>query len=158
MTSNVGASTVKQEATVGFVTKNTEQDEYEKLRTRIMEAVKKTFRPEFINRLDDIIVFHPLNEAHLKGIVTLMVNGLVERMAEQDVTLEVSDAAKELIIKKGYNPTYGARPLRRAIQSEIEDLLSEEMLKNTFAKGEKVLVDAQNDEIVVTNLTVAENA
>lgn len=154
MTSNIGASTIKKEATVGFVTKNSEQDDYERMRSKIMDEVKKTFRPEFINRLDDIIVFHALNENHLKEIVTLMIDGLIKRMAEQEVTVEVSDAAKELIIKKGYNPTFGARPLRRAIQSEIEDLLSEEMLKHTFRKGEKVLVDAKDDEIVVTNLTV----
>jgi len=153
MTSNVGASTIKKEATVGFVAKNTEKDEYERMKERIMEEIKKTFRPEFVNRLDDIIVFHPLNEGHLKEIVTLMINNLIKRLAEQEVTVEVSDAAKELIIKEGYNPVFGARPLRRAIQKHIEDLLSEEMLKGTFKKGEKVLVDAQDEQIVVKNVT-----
>lgn len=153
MTSNVGANTIRKEATVGFVAKTTEKDEYERMKERIMEEIKKTFRPEFVNRLDDIIVFHPLNESHLKEIVTLMINNLIKRLSEQEVTVEVSDAAKELIIKEGYNPLYGARPLRRAIQKHIEDLLSEEMLKATFGRGEKVLVDARDSKIVVTNLT-----
>lgn len=154
MTSNVGASTIRKDATVGFVTRTTEKDDYERMKERIMEEIKKTFRPEFVNRLDDTIVFHPLNESHLKEIVSLMINNLIKRLSEQEVTVEVSEAAKELIIKEGYNPTYGARPLRRAIQKHIEDLLSEEMLKATFRRGEKVLVDVRDNEIVVTNLTV----
>jgi len=149
MTSNVGATTIKKEPTVGFVTAVGEKDEYERMKNRIMEEIKKAFRPEFINRVDDIIVFHPLNEEQLKEIVTLMINNLIERLAEQDVEVEVTDAAKEIIIKEGYNPTYGARPLRRAIQNLVEDRLSEEMLKATFRKGEKVIVDAQNGEIAV---------
>ncbi len=158
MTSNIGASTIKKEATVGFVTKNTEQDEYERMKNRIMEEIKKSFRPEFINRLDDIIVFHPLNEVQLKEIVNLLLNNLIKRMAEQEVYLEVSDAAKELVIKKGYDPTFGARPLKRAIQTEIEDLLSEEKLKKSFTKGQKVLVDVRDGEIVIVNMSEANKA
>lgn len=153
MTSNVGATTLKREPTVGFVARTDEKDVYERMKSRIMEEIKKTFRPEFVNRLDDIIVFHPLNEEQLKEIVTLMINGLVKRLAEQEVTIEVSETAKEVIIKEGYNPNYGARPLRRAIQQFIEDRLSEEMLKRTFKKGEKIIVDARENEIFVSNLT-----
>ncbi len=149
MTSNVGASTAKKEATVGFVTQNQEKDEYERMKKRISEEIKKTFRPEFVNRLDEMIVFHALNEEQLKDVVSLMVDGLVKRLAEQEVSVTVTDAAKEVIIKEGYNPVYGARPLRRAIQTLVEDRLSEEMLKNTFHKGEQVLVDAREGEIIV---------
>ena len=149
MTSNVGAASLKKEPTVGFVAATGEKDEYERMKNRIMEEIKKVFRPEFINRVDDIIVFHPLNDEQLRQIVTMMLNSLIKRLAEQDVEVEATAAAKEVIIKEGYNPTYGARPLRRAIQNLIEDRLSEEMLKATFKKGEKVVVDAQDGEITV---------
>lgn len=149
MTSNVGASTLKKEPTVGFVVGDKEKDEYTRMKNRISEDIKKAFRPEFLNRIDDIIIFHPLNREHLKDIVTLMVNSLIKRLAEQDVIIEVSDEAKEIIIKEGYNPTYGARPLRRAIQTLVEDKLSEEMLRASFKKGEKVFVDGSEGQIVV---------
>lgn len=151
MTSNVGASTIKKEAALGFVSGHNEKDDYERMKNRIMEETKKTFRPEFVNRLDDIIVFHPLNEEQLKEIVSLMIQSLIKRLAEQDVTITVTEKAKDLIIKEGYNPLFGARPLRRAIQKLIEDRLSEEMLKRTLRKGETVLVDAQDGEIIVSN-------
>jgi len=149
MTSNVGATTLKKEATVGFTAGDTEKDEYKRMKNKIMEEIKKAFRPEFLNRVEDIIVFHPLNQEHLKQIVTLMVNNLIKRLAEQDVHIQVTDAAKDLIIKEGYNPTFGARPLRRAIQNLVEDRLSEEMLRATFRKGERAIVDAQDGEIVI---------
>lgn len=149
MTSNVGASTLKKEPTVGFVVGDKEKDEYTRMKNRISEDIKKAFRPEFLNRIDDIIIFHPLNREHLKDIVTLMVNSLIKRLAEQDIIIEVSDEAKEIIIKEGYNPTYGARPLRRAIQTLVEDRLSEEMLRASFKKGEKVFVDGSEGQIVV---------
>lgn len=149
MTSNVGATTLKKEPTVGFVSGASEKDEYERMKNRIQEEIKKAFRPEFLNRIDDIIIFHPLNMEHLKKIVTLMVNNIIKRLGEQEVEVEVSDAAKEIIIKEGYNPSYGARPLRRAIQTLVEDRLSEELLKANINKGEKALVDAQDGKIVV---------
>lgn len=152
MTSNIGASTLKKEATVGFVTSNGEKDEYDRMKKKILDSIKKAFRPEFINRIDEILVFHSLNKEHLKEIVTLLINIMVKRMKEQDVEVEVTDAAKEVVIKEGFDPAYGARPLKRAIQRLVEDRLSEEMLKNTFKKGEKVLVDADEEGIVVTKV------
>ncbi len=152
MTSNIGASTLKKEATVGFVTSNGEKDEYDRMKKKILDSIKKAFRPEFINRIDEILVFHSLNKEHLKEIVTLLINIMVKRMKEQDVEVEVTDAAKEVVIKEGFDPAYGARPLKRAIQRLVEDRLSEEMLKNTFKKGEKVLVDADEEGIVITKV------
>jgi ATP-dependent Clp protease ATP-binding subunit ClpC len=149
MTSNLGANTIRKEATVGFVTAEDVKGEYERMKKRIMEEVKKAFKPEFLNRLDDIIVFHSLEKEHLKEIVTLMLNSLIKRLAEQEVEVMVTENVKELIIKKGYNPAFGARPLRRAIQQHIEDRLSEEMLKQTFKKGNKVVVDTKDEEVVV---------
>jgi ATP-dependent Clp protease ATP-binding subunit ClpC len=154
MTSNVGATTLKKEPTVGFVAGNQEKDEYGRMKSRVSEEIKKSFRPEFLNRIDEIIIFHPLNREHLVNIVTLMVNGLIKRLAEQDVQIEVSAEAKDVIIKEGYNPTYGARPLRRAIQNLIEDRLSEEMLAARFKKGEKILVDAEDGKIIVKTKAV----
>lgn len=152
MTSNLGASNLKREATVGFVTGNTEKDEYEKMKNRIMEEIKKSFRPEFVNRIDEIIVFHSLNEENLKEVVTMMSNSLIKRLEELEVAVEIRDAAKALIIKEGYNTMYGARPLRRAIQNLIEDRLSEEVLKGTFKKGDKLIVDAFDNKISVSKV------
>lgn len=149
MTSNLGATTIGKEATVGFVTSGNTQDEHEKMKNKIMSEVKKAFRPEFLNRLDEIIVFQSLSRDELKDIVTLMVNNVIKRLAEQEVEVEVTQQVKELIIKEGYNPAFGARPLRRAIQRNIEDRLSEELLKQTFQKGDKVIVGVQDGEITV---------
>lgn len=150
MTSNIGVSSIKKESTVGFVARGDEKDKYERMKNKIMEEIKRGFRPEFINRVDEIIVFHSLNDEHLKEIVTLMLNNMSNRLKEQGVEVEVSDAAKEFIVKKGYNLAYGARPLRRSIQQYIEDQLSEELLKGVFKKGEAVLVDAFEDEIKIS--------
>ena len=125
MTSNLGASQIGKEATVGFVTPGDAQDKYERMKEKIMTAIKKAFRPEFLNRLDEIIVFHPLNKEQLKEIVTLLVDDVIERLTEQEIEVEVTERVKEIIIQEGYNPTFGARPLKRAIQRTVEDRLSE---------------------------------
>lgn len=150
MTSNLGASNIRKEATVGFVTAEDVKGEYERMKNKIMEEVKKAFKPEFLNRLDDIIVFHSLDKGQLKEIVSLMLKNLIKRLAEQEVEVMVTENVKELIIKEGYNPAFGARPLRRAIQQHIEDRLSEEMLKQTFKKGNKVVVDARDGEVIIS--------
>ncbi len=156
MTSNVGASALKNEPTVGFVSSTSETDVYERMKSRLFEEIKKAFRPEFLNRIDETIVFHPLNKEQLTEIVSLLVKSMIKRLAEQEVTVEVTAEAKEVIIKEGYNPVYGARPLRRAIQHLLEDRLSEELLKNTFKKGETVIVDAADGKIVVKSAGRAE--
>jgi ATP-dependent Clp protease ATP-binding subunit ClpC len=149
MTSNLGASTIGKETTVGFVTTEDAKDEHERMKNKIMAEIKKAFRPEFLNRLDEIIVFHSLNKDQLKKIVTLMIDNVIKRLTEQEIEVEVTDQVKEVIIKEGYNPTFGARPLRRAIQRTVEDRLSEELLKQTFQKGDKVIVDAVDGKIIV---------
>lgn len=150
MTSNIGVSGIRKEATVGFVTGDDEKDKYERMKNKILDEIKRGFRPEFINRVDDIIVFHSLNEEHLKEIVTLMLDNMTKRLKEQGVEVEITNETKALIIKNGYNLSYGARPLRRSIQRLIEDRLSEEMLKGTFKKGNKIIVDVKDDEINIT--------
>ncbi|MDP4158055.1 MAG: ATP-dependent protease ATP-binding subunit ClpC, partial [Bacillota bacterium] len=121
MTSNVGAQALKKNKYVGFnIQDNTDQD-YKDMKGKVMEELKKAFRPEFLNRIDEIIVFHALEKKHLQEIVTLLSDQLVKRLKEQDISLELTASAKEKISKEGYDPEYGARPLRRAIQKHIED-------------------------------------
>lgn len=148
MTSNVGASALKRNKYVGFNIQDTDQD-FKDMKGKVLEELKKAFRPEFLNRIDEIIVFHALEKKHLKEIVTLMSGQLTKRLQEQDITLSLTDAAMEKISQEGYDPEYGARPLRRAIQKHIEDRLSEELLKGTVLTGQKVVIDVENDEFVV---------
>ena len=148
LTSNVGAEALKYNKYVGFAIDDDKQD-YKNMKTQVMEELKKAFRPEFLNRIDETIVFHSLEKKHLKEIVTLMVDELKERLKEQDLDLDLTDAAKEKITEEGYDPEYGARPLRRAIQKFVEDRLSEELLKGTITPGEHIVFDVEDDEFVI---------
>jgi len=122
--------------------------EYERMKENIMEELRKTFRPEFLNRLDEIIVFHPLEDVHLRQIASLMIQNVAKRLEEKNIFLEVSEAAKEYMIKQGFDPLYGARPLRRVIQKTLEDRLSEEILAGRVKMGDKVLLDVEDDKLV----------
>lgn len=144
MTSNVGAQEIKDNKFVGFGGQTAAQD-YETIRKTMMDELKKQFRPEFLNRIDDIIVFHKLEKDQLKEIVTLMVEGLANRLKEQDIHISLTDAAKEKIADEGYDPEYGARPLARAIQKNIEDQLSEELLKGEELTGHHITIDYVDD-------------
>ncbi|RHW33872.1 ATP-dependent Clp protease ATP-binding subunit [Neobacillus notoginsengisoli] len=148
MTSNVGAEALRRNKYVGFNIQDGEQD-YKDMKSKVMEELKKAFRPEFLNRIDEIIVFHSLERKHLQEIVTLLSDQLVKRLSEQDIKLELTKAAKEKISDEGYDPEYGARPLRRAIQKHIEDRLSEELLKGTLLTGQHVIIDVDNGEFTV---------
>ncbi|MFC5601925.1 ATP-dependent protease ATP-binding subunit ClpC [Sporosarcina koreensis] len=154
MTSNVGAETLKSNRYVGFNLQDGERD-YEDMKSTMLEALKKAFRPEFLNRVDEMIVFHSLEKEHLREIVTLMSNELTKRLAEQDITLELTDDAKLKISEEGYDPDYGARPLRRALQKHVEDRLSEELLSGTVLTGGTVIVDVEDGEFVVKTDRVA---
>ncbi|ABO65465.1 ATP-dependent Clp protease ATP-binding subunit [Geobacillus thermodenitrificans] len=148
MTSNVGADALKRNKYVGFNIQDGNQ-QYKDMKGKVMDELKKAFRPEFLNRIDEIIVFHSLEKDHLKQIVRLMADTLVKRLKEQDIDLELTEAAIEKIAAEGFDLEYGARPLRRALQKHIEDRLSEELLKGTIAKGQKVAVDVKDGEFVV---------
>jgi len=149
MTSNVGASTIKRQKVMGFTSGADEKEEaYERMKDNVLEELKRTFRPEFLNRIDDVIVFHQLEEEHLKGIVDLMLKSLISRIKEIDIDIDVTDEAKALLVKKGFDPVYGARPLRRAIQKMVEDKLSEEMLAGNVKSGSKVLIDSDGEHLV----------
>ncbi|MEH7072334.1 ATP-dependent protease ATP-binding subunit ClpC [Neobacillus drentensis] len=148
MTSNVGAEALKRNKYVGFNIQDGEQD-YKDMKGKVMGELKKAFRPEFLNRIDEIIVFHALERKHLEEIVTLLSEQLVKRLKEQNISLELTAAAKEKISQEGYDPEYGARPLRRAIQKHIEDRLSEELLKGTLLTGQHAIIDVDNGEFIV---------
>ena len=141
MTSNVGAKTIKKQKTLGFGTPNEEdkeKDEYEKMKENIMSELKKQFRPEFINRIDDIIVFHSLNKDNISKIVKLMCKTLIARLEEMAIKLELDEEAIELIAKSGFDLEYGARPLKRSIQKELENELPELILQGTIKSGDTV--------------------
>lgn len=148
MTSNVGASTLRQSKSLGF-TAQMDGQEYKDMKGKVMTELKKAFRPEFLNRIDETIVFHSLEKEHIKQIVSLMAEQLTKRLSEQGIELELSDEAKTKIAEEGFDPEYGARPLRRALQKQVEDRLSEELLRGTIEKGQKVIIGVKDGEFVV---------
>jgi ATP-dependent Clp protease ATP-binding subunit ClpC len=151
MTSNVGARLITEPKRLGFSTGGDEKAKsYEDMKNNVMGELKRTFRPEFLNRIDEIIVFHPLTEENIKDIVSLMLDTLAKRLKQNGITIEITDEAKNLLAKKGYDPVYGARPLRRAIQSMVEDKLAEEMLEGRVSKGDTVLIEVKNGDLSFT--------
>ena len=151
MTSNVGASNIKFTGKMGFSNGlDEEKDDFAKTKERMLEEMRRTFRPEFLNRIDEIIVFHPLNEEHISQIVDLMMKDLRTRLAEKNMQLEFTAEAKEKLIKEGYDPEYGARPLRRAIQRLVEDPLAESLLAGEFTDGDTIEVAVKDDEITLS--------
>ena len=123
-----------------------EKADYKIMKDRVMEEVKRLFKPEFINRIDEIIVFHPLSKVHMKDIVTIMMKDIMNRTKEQmSITLKVEEDAKDYLIQKGYDDKYGARPLRRTIQNCLEDKLAEEILSGTVKTGDEVVVTADSE-------------
>lgn len=150
MTSNVGASELRRNKFVGFNIAD-ESQEYSAMKSKVMDELKKAFRPEFLNRIDETIVFHSLEKKHMKDIVVLMLDELKERLQGQEIDLSMTDKAVEKIANEGFDPEYGARPLRRSIQQNIENLLSEELLRETIEKGQKVKIglNSKGDFIVL---------
>ena len=150
MTSNVGARMITEPKRLGFSAASDESARnYEDMKGNVMGELKKTFRPEFLNRVDEIIVFHPLSEEHLQHIVGLMIESLANRLKQNAINLVVSDDAKVYLAKKGFDQVYGARPLRRAIQSMVEDKLAEEMLEARVKAGDNVRIEVDNEQLVV---------
>lgn len=150
MTSNVGATSIKKQNVLGFSTSQNDVDraEYDKMKETITEELKKTFRPEFLNRLDDVIVFHSLKENQVKEIVDIMVKDLENRMEKLDINIHVTDNTKEHISKQGFDAVYGARPLERTIRKMIEDQLAEEILRGNLSKSDKIAIDYEDDKLV----------
>jgi ATP-dependent Clp protease ATP-binding subunit ClpC len=153
MTSNIGAGTISKNQTLGFSIGDDTGLSYDEMKSRIMGELKKVFRPELLNRIDDVIVFHKLTKDEILTIVELMLRRLREQMAAHEVTIELTDEAKELLVDKGYDPTMGARPLRRAIQRHIEDPLADFVLGRELEPGSTILV-ARRPETEEVDITV----
>lgn len=154
MTSNIGAELIKRNMSIGFDIQgdSDKQIEYDKMKEKVLGEVKKTFRPEFLNRIDATVVFHALTKEHIRQIVDLMLNEIIGSLKEKNITLEVTETAKDLLGDKGYDPVFGARPLRRTIQEMVENQLSEALLHGDFLPGDTVVVDCEDDRIVIRAL------
>ena len=142
MTSNVGQKYIASQGPIGFMAQEDREASYDKMKETVMDSMKRDFRPEFLNRIDEIIVFHALTDKELTIIAGLMITDVQKQMKNQNMFLEVTDAAKELIVKKGFEPKFGARPLRRAVQTLIENPLSNQIIEGDFKPGDKVKADA----------------
>ena len=151
MTSNVGASMITSTQKLGFsVAGDEKKDKYEKLKDTVMEELKKAFRPEFLNRIDDIIVFAHLSKEEIREIVDLMLKDLFKRLDERELTIEVGDDVKDYLAKEGYSEAYGARPLRRVIQKKIEDVLAEEILTGNYKPKDTLVMSMEDDKIKIS--------
>jgi ATP-dependent Clp protease ATP-binding subunit ClpC len=153
MTSNVGADMIKRQGSIGFVPKRDqaaeEKDSYEEMRKKLMDSLRRVFRPEFINRLDSVIVFRPLNKEDIKQIVELELKKVADRLEEHSIELEPTAEALEKLAELGFDPEMGARPLRRVIQNKVEDPLSDAVLSGDFKEQECVLVDVEDNDVVL---------
>ena len=152
MTSNVGANLIERETSLGFKVNDDEEAEYVDMKERVMAELRRTFRPEFLNRLDEIIVFHALNKDHIKEIVNLMLKDLSKRLELNEIKIEVTEKAKSKLVEDGFDSQYGARPLRRSIQRLVENPLSEKILAGIIKNGDTVEVDEENGDLVFTTI------
>lgn len=151
MTSNAGAQAIMEPKRLGFMSGDDEKRDYERMKSGVMEEVRRIFKPEFLNRIDEIMVFHVLNKDNIKKIVTILLKTLEKRCKEQmDITLTVTNSVKDYLAETGFDSKYGARPLRRAIQSRIEDKLANEILEGKIKRGDAVQVRLHNKEIYFT--------
>ena len=153
MTSNLGSDLIKRDTTLGFGVKSdsaqTSQQSYERMKDKVMEEVRRFFRPEFLNRIDATVVFHQLDQEQIHAIVDLMINMVQTELNDRNITLEITDAAREYLGEKGFDPVLGARPLRRVIQNEVEDTLSDELLNGRLNDGDVAVVDVEDEKIVI---------
>jgi len=148
MTSNIGASEIGKMSTLGFGGNDKlSEEEYDAMRDRQLEALRRTMKPEFINRIDDVIIFHKLSKENISSICNLMVSSLAKRLKEQNININVTESAKEYISEHGFNSEYGARPLRRSVQKLVEDKLSDEILRGNIAIGDNVNIDFKDGNL-----------
>ncbi|MCD6450426.1 MAG: ATP-dependent Clp protease ATP-binding subunit [Thermotogaceae bacterium] len=151
MTSNLGGELInRSKKSLGFAASNSFEEEYEEIKKLVMSEVKKTFRPEFLNRIDEIVVFHSLTKEHVYQIIDIILRDLKRRLAEMGIEIRLTKEAKDFLIEKGFNPLYGARPMKRTIQKYIEDPLSEEILKGRFKERDTIIVRRNGEELKLT--------
>ena len=147
LTSNVGAELIKKQTSLGFGAPKHDEEDFDTMKGKILEETKKVFKPEFLNRLDDIIVFHTLSKGMLTRIVDLEVAKVTARIRDKEITITLNQAAHEFLIEKGYDPTYGARPMRRAVERYLEDPMAEEILRGSFKAGDEVEVTRDGEKL-----------
>jgi ATP-dependent Clp protease ATP-binding subunit ClpC len=145
MTSNTGAELIKKQTSLGFSAMKAESADYEGMKEKILDQTKKAFKPEFLNRLDDLIVFHMLEKNDLEKIVDLEISKVVERLSHKSISVTIDDSAKTLLIEHGYDPQYGARPMRRSVEKHLEDPLAEHLLRGDVKNGDKVTITTDKD-------------
>src|SRR5207253_6549644 len=150
MTSNIGAELIKKSNVMGFGSPNRDEQAYDVMKDKILEEAKRVLKPEFVNRLDDLIVFHTLGKPELLTIVDLEIAKVAARIKNKEITLKLDEKAKELLIEKGYDPQYGARPMRRAVERYLEDPMAEEILRGNVKGGDVVHVGVNNGKLVFT--------
>ena len=155
LTSNLGTQLIGKRTQPGFL-QESQGESYERMKERVMEELKRAFRPEFLNRIDDIVVFHPLSVDHIKGIIRLMINRIDKQLSEKGIQIILTPAADELLVQKGYDATYGARQLRRTIQKHIEDPLAEAIVRGQFSDGTRIEVDGEGESFVFREREPAE--
>ena len=152
LTSNVGGSEISRDSTLGFATLQSEEQEsssYREMKSKLLKELKHLFKPEFLNRVDEIVVFHALSRVNIEQIVDIQLKLVAQRLAEHHITIQLTAAGRELLVREGYDTKYGARPLKRAIQRLIEDELADGLLDGSFTNGDVVIVDALNTEIIL---------
>jgi ATP-dependent Clp protease ATP-binding subunit ClpC len=151
MTSNVGADVIGRTTSLGFSTKrgvsDSDQEDYDEMKEKVLGELKRIFRPEFLNRIDGVTVFHALSRDQIRAIVDLEIGKVCERLSDHELSLQLTDEAQEYLAEKGYDPNFGARPLRRVIQTEVEDTLSEGVLEGRFSEGDTVIAYMQDGQI-----------
>ena len=153
MTSNIGSDLIRQDRSVGFAARSesgqSEEQAYQRMKTNVLDEVKRFFRPEFLNRIDGQVVFHALNREHMHQIIPIEMKDVASNLLEKGINLEISDEAKEWLVEKGYDPIFGARPLRRVIQDNLEDKLSDAILAGELGPADTAIIDVDDDGIVV---------
>jgi ATP-dependent Clp protease ATP-binding subunit ClpC len=158
MTSNIGAELIKKSNVMGFGAASRSEHDYDVMKEKILEEAKRVLKPEFVNRLDDLIVFHTLGRPELLTIIELEIKKVLERIKAKDIRLVVDEKAKDFLIEKGYDPQYGARPMRRAVERYLEDPMAEEILRGNIKPGDTALVSAENGKLTFSVPEVKEAA
>jgi ATP-dependent Clp protease ATP-binding subunit ClpC len=157
MNSKVGSDTIKRQSSMGF-SPISDENSYEKMREKIIDEAKRTFRPEFLNRLDDVIVFRSLTKVDLVQILELEASKVMQRLKSRNIVLTLDDTAKDFLAEKGFDPQYGARPMRRAVEKFLEDPLAEEILRGNLHENEPILVTVEKDHLVFNQKAATEGA
>ncbi|HEX8296382.1 MAG TPA: AAA family ATPase, partial [Chthoniobacteraceae bacterium] len=155
MTSNIGAELIKKSSVMGFGASARDEQAYDVMKEKILEEAKRVLKPEFVNRLDDLIVFHTLGRSELLTIIDMEIKKVTDRIKIKEITITLDEKAKDFLIEKGYDPQYGARPMRRAVERHLEDPMAEEILRGSLKAGDSAQVSVENGKLSFVSTTPA---